>query len=116
MRIDRKRLKSEKLALLNHTKDLYKTIESKELEIRDILTHFDQRTRETSSVVKKLMDDKSDLEKEKNELQLQLIELIDEKVDLNLKLESKQVIISKLQKQLFEVLNHKTLPPSHKPH
>lgn len=54
MRLDRKRLKCEKLELLNQTRDLYKLIESKENEIRDILKNYDYKTKETSAAVRKV--------------------------------------------------------------
>lgn len=53
MKSDRKRLKCEKLELLNQTRDLYKVIESKENEIRDVLKAYELRTKETSFAVKK---------------------------------------------------------------
>lgn len=54
MRADRKRLKCEKLELLNQTKDLYKTIESKENQIKDILKNYENKTKETSQTVRKV--------------------------------------------------------------
>ncbi len=54
MRNDRKRLKSDKLDLLNQSKELYKKIESKENEIRDFLRHYEAKTKETSFAVKKV--------------------------------------------------------------
>ena len=54
MKSDRKRLKCEKLELLNQTRDLYKVIESKENEIRDVLKAYELRTKETSFAVKKV--------------------------------------------------------------
>jgi hypothetical protein len=103
MRLDRKRLKCEKLELLNQTRDLYKTIESKENEVRDILRHFDTKTRETSQTVKKLLDSKADIEEEKNEFHVQALELLNEKNQLQLVIESKNAAISKLHKEIFEV-------------
>lgn len=54
MRSDRKRLKSEKIELLNQAKELYSTIESKENELRDFLRHYESKTKETSFAVKKV--------------------------------------------------------------
>jgi hypothetical protein len=51
---ERKRLKYEKLELLNQTKELYKTIEAKENEIRDFLRHYECKTRETANSVKRV--------------------------------------------------------------
>ena len=54
LKCDRKRLKQEKLELLNQTKELYKTIEAKENEIRDFLRHYESKTRETANSVKRV--------------------------------------------------------------
>jgi hypothetical protein len=103
MRLDRKRLKCEKLELLNQTRDLYKKIESKENEVRDILRHFDRKTRETSLTVKKLLDSKANIEEEKNEFHMQVLELVNEKSELQLMVEAKNAVINKLNKEIFEV-------------
>ncbi len=103
MRLERKRLKSEKVELLNQVKELYKTIESKENELRDFLRHYEEKTKETSFAVKKLIDTKVSCEKEKIDLQSQVFDLMEEKNELKLIIESKNVSITKLQKQIFEV-------------
>ena len=54
MRVDRKRLKCERLDLLGKTKELYKTIESKENEIGGLLKSFEKKTNETSAIVKRV--------------------------------------------------------------
>lgn len=54
LKIERKRLKCEKVDLLNQTKELYKTIEAKENEIRDFLRHYENKTRETANAVKRV--------------------------------------------------------------
>ena len=103
MKLDRKRLKCEKLELLNQTRDLYQTIESKENEFHDILKHFETKTRETSLTVKKLLDHKADIEEEKNDFHIQLLELVNVKNELQLVIESKNANINKLNKEIFEV-------------
>ena len=103
MKTDRKRLKCERLELLNQTKNLYKIIESKEIEIRDFLKHYEKKTKETSQAVKKLIDTKGEIEKEKNDLKIQHTDLLEETNELKLIIESKNITINKLQKQLFEV-------------
>ena len=104
MKTDRKRLKCERLELLNQTKNLYKIIESKEIEIRDFLKHYEKKTKETSHAVKKLIDTKGEVEKEKHDLDLHCTDLVEELNELKLIVESKNATISKLQKQLFEVI------------
>lgn len=96
-------MKSEKVDLLNQTKDLYKTIETKENEIRDFLKHYEAKTKETSLAVKKLIDSKAMIEKEKIELQASVFDLMEERNELKLMTESKNATITKLQKQIFEL-------------
>ena len=103
MKNDRKRLKSERVELLNQTKNLYKIIEAKELEIRDFLRHYEKKTKETSQAVKRLIDTKGEIEKENNDLKNQCVDLIEETNELKLLIESKNATINKLQKQIFEV-------------
>lgn len=50
------------------------------------------------------MDSKTEIEKEKHDLNLQLNELVEEKSELKLVIESKCAAINKLQKQIFEVI------------
>lgn len=103
MKADRKRLKCEKLELLNQMRDLYKAIESKENEIRDVLKAYEMRTRETSFAVKKIIDGKVESEREKSRLELHIMDLIEEKNQLSLMVESKNVAIERLQKQINEL-------------
>jgi hypothetical protein len=103
MRVDRKRLKCERLELLSQTRDLYKSLESKENEIRDFLKYYEKKTSETSQAVKKLIDAKTEMEKEMNEMHSQLISFAEEKNQDKLVIESKNACIKKLQKDLFDV-------------
>lgn len=41
-KVDRKKLKAEKLDLLNQMKQLYSTLEDKEKELRDFIRNFEQ--------------------------------------------------------------------------
>ena len=89
--------------MLSQAKELYKTLDLKENEIRDFLKHYEVKTKETSFAVKKLIDSKAMIEKEKIDLQSKLFELMEERNELRLITESKNVTITKLQKQIFEV-------------
>ena len=51
---DRKRLRCEKVELLNQIRELFNTIESKENEIKDFLKHYETKTKETSIAVKRV--------------------------------------------------------------
>ena len=106
MKTDRKRLKGERVELLNQTKNLYKIIESKEIEIRDFLRHYERKTKDTSQAVKRLIDTKGEIEKENTDLKAQCVELLEKTSELNLLVESKNATINKLHKQMFEVLNN----------
>lgn len=53
-----------------------------------------------------LIDAKTEVEREKNKLELKVIELTEEKSHLNLMIESKNATIGKLQKQIYEVEKH----------
>ncbi len=55
LKLDRRKLKCERLNLLNQIKELYKTIESKENEIRDFLRLYETKTKETSAAVKRVI-------------------------------------------------------------
>ncbi|XP_054287753.1 kazrin [Macrosteles quadrilineatus] len=48
---DRKKLKAEKLDLLNQMKQLYATLEDKENELRDFIRSFEQRMRESEEAL-----------------------------------------------------------------
>lgn len=103
MRIDRKRLKCERLDLLSQTRDLYKSLEVKENEIRDFLKYYEKKTNETSMTVQKLIDSKTEMEHEINDLHLQLASLSEENNENKLVIESKCACIKKLQQDIFEL-------------
>lgn len=54
MKNDRKRLKSEKLELLNQMKEVYQTLESKERELRDFIRQFEQKMRDSDKGIKEV--------------------------------------------------------------
>lgn len=54
MKADRKRLKSEKLDLLNEIKQLYATIDDKETELRDFIRNYEQRMKENEVAIKQV--------------------------------------------------------------
>lgn len=49
VRLDRKRLKAEKLDLLNQMKQLYCTLEDKEVELRDFIRNYEVRMKENDN-------------------------------------------------------------------
>jgi len=52
MKSDRKRLKAEKLELLNQMKQLYTTLEEKETELRDFIRNYQQKMGENDETIK----------------------------------------------------------------
>lgn len=56
MKGDRKRLKAEKLDLLNQMKQLYGTLEDKEAELRDFIRNYEQRMKESDESIKQVKD------------------------------------------------------------
>lgn len=54
LKADRKRLKGEKLELLNQMKQLYGTLEDKESELRDFIRNYEQRMRESDESIKQV--------------------------------------------------------------
>ncbi|RNA03807.1 kazrin-like isoform X4 [Brachionus plicatilis] len=103
MKLERKKLKVEKVEILNRTKQLYKVIETKENQIKSILKTFESRTKETCSIVKKLIENKSEIEEEKCYLEAYIEELVAENSELKLVVESKNASLNKLQRQLYDL-------------
>lgn len=54
MKADRKRLKAEKLELLNQMKQLYGALEEKETELREFIRKYEQRMAENDESIKKV--------------------------------------------------------------
>ena len=54
MKSDRKRLKAEKLELLNQMKQLYTTLEEKETELRDFIRNYQQKMSENDETIKQV--------------------------------------------------------------
>ena len=65
MKQDRKRLKGEKVDLLNQMKPLYCRLESKEEEMRDFLRNYEQRVNESDENLKKIIGEKEEVEKDR---------------------------------------------------
>ncbi|KAL1462295.1 hypothetical protein WDU94_014141 [Cyamophila willieti] len=62
IKLERKKLKTEKFDLLNQMKQLYATLEDKEKELRDFIRNFEQRMRENEEL---LSQERSEREKER---------------------------------------------------
>eukprot|EP00794_Sanderia_malayensis_P015133 gene15133-16689_t len=68
MRQERKKLKSEKLELLDQLKQLYGTLEDKEKELKEFIINYEQRMKDSEETVKQLLVEKERVEKERWEL------------------------------------------------
>ncbi|CAH1775040.1 unnamed protein product, partial [Owenia fusiformis] len=68
MKLDRKRLKSEKVDLLSQMKQLYCTLEDKESELRDFIRNYEMRMKESDDTIKQLAFEKEESEREKWEI------------------------------------------------
>lgn len=55
MKSDRKRLKAEKLELLNQMRQLYTTLEEKETELRDFIRNYQQKMAENDDTIKQVL-------------------------------------------------------------
>ncbi|VDP09625.1 unnamed protein product [Soboliphyme baturini] len=55
LKLDRKRLKSEKLELLSQMKDVYQTLEAKEKELRDFIRQFEVKMRDSDRGIQKVL-------------------------------------------------------------
>ena len=103
MKSDRKRLKAEKLELLNQMKQLYTTLEEKETELRDFIRNYQQKMGENDETIKHLASEREDTEQEKWEIIKQARDAQERAVILRTQLESKDQHIKKLEMELNEM-------------
>ena len=99
MKVERKRLKTEKTTLLNQMKQVYGILEVKELELREFIQNYEQRMREGEDKIQQLVTDKQSWEKER-------IEVLRQSDSLRAQLALKDVQLKELEKELFEVKQH----------
>lgn len=100
MKSDRKRLKAEKLELLNQMKQLYTTLEDKETELRDFIRNYQQKMAENDETIKQLARERENTEQEKWEIIKQARDAQERAVILRTQLESKEQHIKKLDMEL----------------
>ncbi|GAB1605453.1 kazrin-like isoform X2 [Argonauta hians] len=109
LKADRKRLKADKLELLNQIKKLYGTLEEKENEIRDFLRNYQQQISENDENIKQLTSEKENVECEKWEIIKRAREAAERCVMLQSKLDSKEQIIQQMKQDLAMVKNQFSL-------
>ncbi|XP_071494307.1 kazrin-like [Diadema antillarum] len=90
MKADRKRLKSEKVDLLNQMKQLYCTLEAKEEEMRDFIRKYEQRMTESEASLKKMVAEKEEVEKDRWEILKRAREAAERSVALREQLDKKE--------------------------
>ncbi|XP_041377484.1 kazrin-like isoform X2 [Gigantopelta aegis] len=103
MKSDRKRLKGEKLDLLNQMKQLYTTLEEKEAELRDFIRNYEIRMHESNESLKQLAMEKEESEREKWEIIKKAREAAERAVILRSQLDAKDQTIKKLEAELTEL-------------
>ncbi|XP_078695887.1 kazrin-like isoform X16 [Branchiostoma floridae x Branchiostoma belcheri] len=123
MKADRKRLKAEKVDLLNQMKQLYGTLEDKEDELREFIRNYEMRMRQNSPIpspstlpiirrpesvvesdesIKQLILEKEGSEKEKWEILKKARDSAERSVFLRQQLDQKEGLIKKLETELSQ--------------
>lgn len=96
MKIERKRLKTEKMNLLHQMKEVYGILEVKEAELREFIQNYEQRMLEGEEKVKRLEIEKRVWEQERSGLSK-------ESESLKSQLEIKDVRLKELENELFDI-------------
>lgn len=99
MKVERKRLKTEKMNLLHQMKQVYGILEVKEAELREFIQNYEQRMVEGEERIKRLESEKRIWEQERTDL-------IKESESLKSQLELKDVQLKELETELFDVKQH----------
>lgn len=99
MKVERKRLKTEKMSLLNQMKQVYGILEVKEAELREFIQNYEQRMVEGGEQIKRLESEKLTWERERTDL-------LRESDSLKSQLELKDIQLKELETDFFEVKHH----------
>lgn len=99
MKVERKRLKTEKMSLLNQMKQVYGILEVKEAELREFIQNYEQRMVEGGEQIKRLESEKLTWERERTDL-------LRESDSLKSQLELKDIQLKELETDFFEVKQH----------
>ncbi|XP_071840907.1 kazrin-like isoform X3 [Apostichopus japonicus] len=103
MKNDRKRLKGEKVDLLNQMKQLYCTLEAKEEEMRDFMRNYEERMAESESKLKQVTQEKEEVEKDHWEILKRAREAAERSVTLRNQLDQKQRENENLQEEILKM-------------
>ena len=104
MKSDRKRLKGDKVDLLNQMKQLYCTLEAKEEEMRDFIRNYEQRVSESDESLRKVIAEKEDAEKDRWEILKRAREAAERSVSLREQLDQREKENEWLEAELEKVL------------
>jgi chromosome segregation ATPase len=102
MKSERKKLRGEKMELLNQMKQVYGILEDKESELREFIKNYEQQMTSSDIKIKQLLSEKENwVHERKNSLQY-----ID---DLSNKLRTKETHLTVVESELLEVKQRLTL-------
>lgn len=96
MKTDRKKLKGEKMELLNQMKQVYGILEDKESELREFIRNYEQQMTASDIKVRQLLSEKDSWEHERKESQHSI-------EDLTNKLRTKETHFKVIESELLEV-------------
>lgn len=99
MKVERKRLKTEKMNLLHQMKQVYGILEIKEAELTEFIQNYEQRMLEGEERVKSLESEKRIWVQERTDF-------VKETESLNSQLELKDLQLKEVEEELFEVKQH----------
>ncbi|KAK2553054.1 Kazrin [Acropora cervicornis] len=105
MKIERKRLKTEKMNLLQQMKQVYGILEIKEAELKEFIQNYEKRMLEGEERVKRLENDKGVWDRER-------ADLVRESASLKSQLEMKDTHLKELETKLSEAKQHYSLTQS----
>lgn len=100
LRNERRKLKTDKVDLLAHVKQLCASLQDKEQELRDFIRNFEQRMRENESNVTKQT---SERERERWSLMKHAREEAERSIALAAQLNTRDMQLKRVQEQLQEV-------------
>lgn len=100
LKIERRKLKSDKVDLLAHVKQLCASLQDKEQELRDFIRNFEHRMRENESNATKVT---SDRERERWSLLKHAREEAERSIALAAQLNTRDMQLKRVQEQLQEV-------------
>lgn len=102
MKSERKKLKGEKMELLNQMKQVYGILEEKESELREFIKNYEQQMKTSDIKIKQLLSEKEKWIHERKD-SLQYID------DLNNKIRTKETHLAVVESELLEVKQRLTL-------